>query len=126
MALLLLHRARDGDDLPLAHQGPAGASRARADILVAAIGRPAFVTPDFVKPGATVIDVGINRVADEARGRASASPTGSRKLAAVREARVASLVGDVHPAVDRGRRRADAGAGRRRAADDRDAAARTP
>ena len=33
-------------------------SRATADILVAAIGRPGFVTPDFVKPGATVIDVG--------------------------------------------------------------------
>ena len=35
---------------------------ARADILVAAIGRPIFVTADFVKPGAVVIDVGMNRV----------------------------------------------------------------
>ena len=35
-----------------------------ADILVAAIGRAGFVTPPFVKPGATVIDVGINRVTD--------------------------------------------------------------
>ena len=34
----------------------------RADILVAAIGKPEFVTRDFIKPGATVIDVGINRV----------------------------------------------------------------
>src|SRR6185503_18893796 len=34
----------------------------RADILVAAIGRPEFVKADWVKPGATVIDVGINRV----------------------------------------------------------------
>jgi methylenetetrahydrofolate dehydrogenase (NADP+)/methenyltetrahydrofolate cyclohydrolase len=34
----------------------------RADILVAAIGRPAYVKGDWVKPGATVIDVGINRV----------------------------------------------------------------
>jgi methylenetetrahydrofolate dehydrogenase (NADP+)/methenyltetrahydrofolate cyclohydrolase len=33
-----------------------------ADILVAAIGRPAFVTRDFIKPGATVIDVGMNRL----------------------------------------------------------------
>jgi methylenetetrahydrofolate dehydrogenase (NADP+) / methenyltetrahydrofolate cyclohydrolase len=33
-----------------------------ADILVAAIGRPGFVTPDMVKPGATIIDVGINRI----------------------------------------------------------------
>ncbi len=36
----------------------------RADILVAAIGRPGFVTADFVKDGAVVIDVGINRVED--------------------------------------------------------------
>ena len=34
----------------------------QADILVAAVGRPRFVTADMVKPGATVIDVGINRV----------------------------------------------------------------
>lgn len=34
----------------------------QADILVAAVGRPGFVTPDMVKPGAVVIDVGINRV----------------------------------------------------------------
>jgi methylenetetrahydrofolate dehydrogenase (NADP+)/methenyltetrahydrofolate cyclohydrolase len=36
----------------------------RADILVAAIGRPGLVTADWVKPGALVIDVGINRIAD--------------------------------------------------------------
>ena len=36
----------------------------RADILVAAIGRPRFITADMIKPGATVIDVGINRVDD--------------------------------------------------------------
>ena len=40
----------------------------RADILIAAIGRPKFVTADMVKPGATVIDVGINRV-DEPRAK---------------------------------------------------------
>src|SRR5262249_21003974 len=34
----------------------------QADILVSAIGRPGFVTPSFIKPGATVIDVGISRV----------------------------------------------------------------
>ncbi len=38
-----------------------------ADILIAAIGRPAFVTADMVKPGATVIDVGTTRVADASR-----------------------------------------------------------
>jgi methylenetetrahydrofolate dehydrogenase (NADP+)/methenyltetrahydrofolate cyclohydrolase len=36
----------------------------RADILVAAIGKPKFVTGDMVKPGAIVIDVGINRLQD--------------------------------------------------------------
>ncbi|NQV72686.1 bifunctional methylenetetrahydrofolate dehydrogenase/methenyltetrahydrofolate cyclohydrolase FolD [bacterium] len=41
----------------------------QADILVAAIGRPNFVTKDMVKPGAVVIDVGINRVDDESRER---------------------------------------------------------
>ena len=40
-----------------------------ADILVVAIGRPEFVTADLVKPGATVIDVGINRVNDPAAAR---------------------------------------------------------
>src|ERR1700693_6154774 len=38
----------------------------QADLLVAAIGRPGFVTPDMVKPGAILIDVGINRVTDAA------------------------------------------------------------
>ena len=36
-------------------------SRRQADILIAAIGRPNFVTADMIKPGAAVIDVGINR-----------------------------------------------------------------
>ena len=39
----------------------------QADVLIAAIGRPGFATADLVKPGAVVIDVGINRVADPAR-----------------------------------------------------------
>jgi methylenetetrahydrofolate dehydrogenase (NADP+)/methenyltetrahydrofolate cyclohydrolase len=42
----------------------------RADLVVAAIGRPEMVRGDWIKPGATVIDVGINRVAGEAgKGR---------------------------------------------------------
>ena len=41
----------------------------RADIVVAAIGRAAFVTPDMVKDGAVIIDVGINRVEDASRKR---------------------------------------------------------
>lgn len=39
----------------------------RADILIAAIGKPEFVTADFVKEGAVVIDVGVNRVEDSSR-----------------------------------------------------------
>lgn len=41
----------------------------QADVLIAAIGRPEFVTPDMVQPGAVVIDVGINRVEDPSRKR---------------------------------------------------------
>jgi methylenetetrahydrofolate dehydrogenase (NADP+)/methenyltetrahydrofolate cyclohydrolase len=41
----------------------------RADILVAAIGRPHFIKADWIKPGATVIDVGINRIEDASRKR---------------------------------------------------------
>ncbi len=41
----------------------------RADVLVAAVGRPEMVTGDYVKPGAVVIDVGINRVEPEGKTR---------------------------------------------------------
>lgn len=41
----------------------------RADILVAAVGRPEMIRGDWVKPGAVVIDVGINRIEDESRKR---------------------------------------------------------
>jgi methylenetetrahydrofolate dehydrogenase (NADP+)/methenyltetrahydrofolate cyclohydrolase len=39
----------------------------QADILIAALGKAGFVTADMVKPGATVIDVGITRVADDSK-----------------------------------------------------------
>ena len=45
-----------------------GAHTRRADIVVAAVGRPWLVTPDMVKPGATVLDVGINRTEHGLRG----------------------------------------------------------
>ena len=71
----------------------------RADVVVAAVGRANTLTADMVKPGAVVIDVGMNRNAD------------------------GKLCGDVDFAgVAAGRRRDHAGAGRRRADDDRDAA----
>jgi methylenetetrahydrofolate dehydrogenase (NADP+) / methenyltetrahydrofolate cyclohydrolase len=63
-----------------------------AEILVAAIGRPGFVTRDFVRPGATVIDVGINRLtADDAPANLQRSERIRRALA--EKGRV--LVGDV-------------------------------
>ncbi len=69
----------------------------RADILVAAIGRAGMVTRDFVKPGATVIDVGMNKVTD--RTEFERFFQGNQK----REQRFAkngsTLVGDVHPEV---------------------------
>jgi methylenetetrahydrofolate dehydrogenase (NADP+) / methenyltetrahydrofolate cyclohydrolase len=44
---------------------------ARADVLIAAVGRPRLLTRDFVKPGAVVIDVGMNRLTPEQAGNAS-------------------------------------------------------
>ena len=69
----------------------------RADILVAAIGRPAMITPDFVRPGATVIDVGINRVTDPAEFREFFA--GNAKREQDFAAKGSTLVGDVHPKV---------------------------
>jgi methylenetetrahydrofolate dehydrogenase (NADP+)/methenyltetrahydrofolate cyclohydrolase len=84
MALLLLHEHATvtichskTPDLP-------GECR-RADILVAAIGRPAFVTRTFIQPGATVIDVGINRL------------TAEQQSAIFGEHPARTVIGDVHP-----------------------------
>jgi methylenetetrahydrofolate dehydrogenase (NADP+)/methenyltetrahydrofolate cyclohydrolase len=67
-----------------------------ADLLVAAIGKPGFVTPEMVKPGATLIDVGINRVTDEAEVKALFGDDPAR--AATFAKRGAVVVGDIHPA----------------------------
>jgi methylenetetrahydrofolate dehydrogenase (NADP+)/methenyltetrahydrofolate cyclohydrolase len=67
----------------------------RADILVAAIGAPALVTEKFIKPGATVIDVGINRVDDAGLARALFGGDPARMSAMSKKGYV--LVGDVHP-----------------------------
>ena len=69
-----------------------------AGITLAALGRAAFVTPDFVKPGATVIDVGTTRVEDRAFIE-QLYPPGSKRHAAF-EKRGALVLGDVHPAVE--------------------------
>ena len=96
MAALLLHRHATVTichsrtrDLP--------AVSAAADILVSAIGRPGFVTADFVKPGAAVIDVGTTRVTDRDRVAALFGPNSPRLE--VLERRGAAVVGDVHPEV---------------------------
>ena len=69
----------------------------RADILVAAIGRAGMVTRDFVRPGATVIDVGMNRVTDPAEFERLFA--GNAKRAEAFRAKGSVLVGDVHPGV---------------------------
>jgi len=96
MAALLLHKnatvtichSRTRDLPAMAREG---------DILVAAIGRAAFVTPEFVKPGAVVIDVGINSVTkpEEAQRIFARYPD---RLEVFRK-RGSVLVGDVHPDV---------------------------
>jgi methylenetetrahydrofolate dehydrogenase (NADP+) / methenyltetrahydrofolate cyclohydrolase len=63
----------------------------QADILIAAIGRPNFVTADMVKPGAAVIDVGINRIADASR------KTGTRLIGDVDFDAVAPIAGALTP-----------------------------
>jgi methylenetetrahydrofolate dehydrogenase (NADP+)/methenyltetrahydrofolate cyclohydrolase len=94
VAMLLLHNhatvtichSRTRDLPAVAREG---------DILVAAMGRAAFVTADFIKPGATVIDVGINRLATEEEvRRIYHHPEGP--LAKLRE-KGSVLVGDVQP-----------------------------
>ena len=69
----------------------------RADILVAAIGRAGIITRNFVKPGATVIDVGMNKVTDGAEfDRLFA---GNAKREELFRSKGSTLVGDVHPEV---------------------------
>ena len=67
----------------------------QADILVAAIGRAGFITPEMVKPGATVIDVGINRITDLAEFERFFATDGKR--AEIFSKRGSTIVGDVHP-----------------------------
>ncbi|HEV2705246.1 MAG TPA: bifunctional methylenetetrahydrofolate dehydrogenase/methenyltetrahydrofolate cyclohydrolase FolD [Pyrinomonadaceae bacterium] len=68
-----------------------------ADILVVAIGRAGFIRGEHVKPGATVVDVGMNRITDEDEVRALFADGLEKRLDAVRR-RGYTLVGDVHPA----------------------------
>ena len=69
----------------------------RADILVAAIGRAGMITRDFVKPGATVIDVGMNTVTDRAEFNRFFG--GNARREETFRSKGSTLMGDVHPNV---------------------------
>jgi len=72
----------------------------RADILIAAIGRAGMITRDFVKPGATVIDVGMNRITDPQQFQHlfGGLPVHAKRAETFRS-KGSTLVGDVHPEV---------------------------
>jgi methylenetetrahydrofolate dehydrogenase (NADP+) / methenyltetrahydrofolate cyclohydrolase len=96
MALLLLQRDAT---VTICHSRTVNLPQvaSEGDILVAAVGRAGFVRRDFVKPGAVVIDVGINRLTDRAAAVeffGEASP----RLADF-DKRGSAVVGDVHPSV---------------------------
>jgi len=96
MALLLLHRHATVTVCHSRTSDLAGVA-SEADILVSAIGRPAFVTRDFVKPGAAVVDIGTTQVSDRAVVE-RLFPAGSKRRDAF-EKRGSLVVGDVHPEV---------------------------
>jgi methylenetetrahydrofolate dehydrogenase (NADP+)/methenyltetrahydrofolate cyclohydrolase len=68
-----------------------------ADILVGAIGRGAFITPEFVKPGAVVVDVGMNNLTDKSKVEQMFGQD-EKRLKDLRE-KGYTLIGDVHPQV---------------------------
>jgi methylenetetrahydrofolate dehydrogenase (NADP+) / methenyltetrahydrofolate cyclohydrolase len=69
----------------------------QGDILIAAIGRAGFIRGEHIKPGATVVDVGINRVTDEEAAREFFGEEAEKRLEVIAR-RGSTLVGDVHPA----------------------------
>lgn len=94
MALLLMHAHATVTICHSKTRDLAAVCR-RADILIAAMGRPAFITAEFIRPGAVVVDVGINRITDRAEAERIARGAPA-KLAAF-EKNGSVLVGDVHP-----------------------------
>jgi methylenetetrahydrofolate dehydrogenase (NADP+)/methenyltetrahydrofolate cyclohydrolase len=94
LALLLMQKGRGGDaTVTVTHSRSRdlAAITRQADILIAAIGQPQFVRAEHVREGATVIDVGINRVADAAR------PGGFRLVGDVAFEEVAAKAGAITP-----------------------------
>jgi methylenetetrahydrofolate dehydrogenase (NADP+)/methenyltetrahydrofolate cyclohydrolase len=96
MALLLLHRHAT---VTVCHSRTVDLGRVAsdADILVSAIGRPGFVTPAFVKPGATVVDVGTSQVSDRSTIERLFAVGSKRRDVFERKGSI--VVGDVHPDV---------------------------
>jgi methylenetetrahydrofolate dehydrogenase (NADP+)/methenyltetrahydrofolate cyclohydrolase len=94
VAMLLLHQ---NATVTICHSKTRdlGAVTREADILVAAIGRPGFIEPEMVKPGATLIDVGINRLTT--REEFNRYFAGDEKREAAFAKRGSTIVGDVHP-----------------------------
>lgn len=94
LAMLLLH---ENATVTICHSKTRdlGAVTREADILVAAIGRPGFITAEMVKPGATIVDVGINRVTT--RVEFDRFFAGDTKREATFAKRGSTIVGDVHP-----------------------------
>jgi methylenetetrahydrofolate dehydrogenase (NADP+)/methenyltetrahydrofolate cyclohydrolase len=93
-AMLLLH---ENATVTICHSKTRdlGAITRQADILVAAIGRAGFVTPEMVKPGATLIDVGINRISDRAEFERFFAGNANREAAFAKNG--STLVGDIDP-----------------------------
>lgn len=94
IALMLLH---ENATVTICHSKTKdlAAECRRAEILVAAIGRPAMITGDYLSPGAIVIDVGVNRVTDEAEVQRLFAHD-PRRLATFAK-NGSTLVGDVEP-----------------------------
>jgi len=69
----------------------------QADILIAAIGRAAFIRSNFIKPGAVVIDVGVNKLTDPNQAQSLFGAEAGKRIEAIKS-RGYTLIGDVHPA----------------------------
>jgi methylenetetrahydrofolate dehydrogenase (NADP+)/methenyltetrahydrofolate cyclohydrolase len=94
VALLLMH---EHATVTICHSRTSNLAEVcrRADLLVAAIGRAAMLTADYIRQGAVVIDVGINRISD--RGQAEAIFRHDPEKMAEFDRKGSLLVGDVHP-----------------------------
>jgi methylenetetrahydrofolate dehydrogenase (NADP+)/methenyltetrahydrofolate cyclohydrolase len=94
MAAILIQKARHADaTVTICHSRTRNIAEhcRRADILIAAMGVPEFVKADMVKPGAVVVDVGVNRIADPA------AKNGTRLVGDVDFARVQPIAGRITP-----------------------------